>query len=179
MVYPTVLFLPTSPTTTIPLSPRLAISVMVISDLDQVVAIERGSFPSPWTKDGFLVSIKAPFGQAWVLLDREPDGRTVVGYLCFWEHSDHIQVVNICVAHPKRGQGWGRLMMEFAIAWAGLRNKKKVSLEVRPSNHQARSLYRSLGFRKTGMRAGYYTDTGEDALLLELSLEPNTGSKTV
>lgn len=162
--------MPTTAATTIPLSSRLAISVMETSDLEQVLALENVSFPSPWTRDGFLVSLKAPFGQAWVLLDRSLGTRAVVGYLCFWEHDGYIQVVNICVDPLRRRQGLGRVMMDFAVSWAGLRKKKKVRLEVRRSNHPAQSLYLSLGFKRVGVRAGYYTDTGEDALLLELNL---------
>jgi ribosomal-protein-alanine N-acetyltransferase len=47
---------------------------------------------------------------------------------------------------------------------------KLVVLEVRPSNDHARSLYESFGFRVVGRRRGYYYDTGEDALVMEIGL---------
>jgi len=37
---------------------------------------------------------------------------------------------------------------------------------VRRSNHAARRLYEGLGFRVRGVRADYYTDPVEDALIL-------------
>ena len=49
-----------------------------------------------------------------------------------------------------------------------------VGLEVRPSNREALPLYESLGFKVVGRRKGYYYDTGEDALVMELKLEEAT-----
>jgi [ribosomal protein S18]-alanine N-acetyltransferase len=45
-----------------------------------------------------------------------------------------------------------------------------VMLEVRRSNIQAQKLYESLGFVATGIRKGYYSDDGEDALAMTLEL---------
>jgi len=50
------------------------------------------------------------------------------------------------------------------------RGFKVVVLEVRPSNHHALTLYESFGFRVVGRRHGYYYDTGEDALVMEIAL---------
>ena len=58
-----------------------------------------------------------------------------------------------------------------------------VFLEVRPTNHEALSLYERFGFRVIGRRKGYYFDTGEDALVMEARLdgeraEPTSGNQT-
>jgi ribosomal-protein-alanine N-acetyltransferase len=42
---------------------------------------------------------------------------------------------------------------------------------VRPSNESAIRLYRNMGFRWAGIRKGYYTDTGEDAIVLVRDIE--------
>jgi ribosomal-protein-alanine N-acetyltransferase len=47
-------------------------------------------------------------------------------------------------------------------------------LEVRRSNAPAIALYRALGFVETGVRKGYYSDDGEDALVFRLELTPET-----
>jgi ribosomal-protein-alanine N-acetyltransferase len=39
-------------------------------------------------------------------------------------------------------------------------------LEVRINNKQAIKLYERLGFERVGLRKGYYSDTGEDAILM-------------
>lgn len=48
------------------------------------------------------------------------------------------------------------------------RGIRRVLLEVRPSNAQARAFYAALGFHETGRRPRYYGD--EDALLMTLDL---------
>jgi len=43
-----------------------------------------------------------------------------------------------------------------------------VRLEVRSSNSAARKLYENFGFVVDGVRHGYYSDTGEDALMMSM-----------
>jgi ribosomal-protein-alanine N-acetyltransferase len=45
-----------------------------------------------------------------------------------------------------------------------------VTLEVRVSNIGAQKLYESVGFTSQGLRKGYYSDDGEDALIMALQL---------
>ena len=45
-------------------------------------------------------------------------------------------------------------------------------LEVRRSNVAAQKLYESVGFLSTGVRRGYYSDNGEDALAMTLDVPP-------
>jgi ribosomal-protein-alanine N-acetyltransferase len=45
-----------------------------------------------------------------------------------------------------------------------------ITLEVRRSNYQAISLYRNFQFQPQGIRRRYYTDSGEDAIIMGLDL---------
>lgn len=71
----------------------------------------------------------------------------------------------------KRGRGLGRTMMDSMLHAAAIEGARTVWLEVRPSNLHALSLYRSKGFVETGRRARYYSDTGEDAIVMSLDLK--------
>lgn len=46
-----------------------------------------------------------------------------------------------------------------------------MTLEVRVSNEPAKNLYRKLGFEPSGVRPGYYSDNGEDALIMWAELD--------
>ena len=48
---------------------------------------------------------------------------------------------------------------------------KKIHLEVRQSNDQARRLYEKFGFQVIAVRPNYYTHPREDAVLMALDLE--------
>lgn len=47
---------------------------------------------------------------------------------------------------------------------------KSMTLEVRPSNTVARSMYTKLGFKEHGVRKRYYSDNNEDAIIMWVTL---------
>ena len=57
-------------------------------------------------------------------------------------------------------------MMRELIRLMEIAGIKRFTLEVRKSNEAARGLYRKFGFRETGIRAEYYEDNKEDAIIM-------------
>ncbi len=153
-----------------------SISPMRPEDLDEVVAIERASFGMPWSRGAFLYEIEQNrVARCWVLRD---DDR-VAAYLCLWEIGDEVHVTNIAVHPDRRRRGLARVLLGAILEDGRSRRLKSVTLEVRPTNDEARTLYESFGFRVVGRRRGYYYDTGEDALIMEADLQTSrirTGS---
>ena len=147
----------------------LSLDRMRADDLEEVVAIERASFSMPWSRGAFLYELQQNrVARCLVMRD---DGR-VVGYLCLWEIGDELHITNVAVHPEYRRRGIGRSLVSGVLEDARARKLKLVVLEVRPSNHEARTLYESFGFREVGRRRGYYYDTGEDALVMEIALQP-------
>jgi ribosomal-protein-alanine N-acetyltransferase len=140
---------------------------MAASDLDQVLDIERASFPTPWTRAAFSYEIEQNKVARCTLLRGR---RGIVGYLCLWEIGHEIHITNLAV-HPEwRRRGVGRQLLGAALIEGVARGVTLAFLEVRPSNTRALALYESLGFQVIGRRNGYYFDTGEDALVMEARL---------
>jgi ribosomal-protein-alanine N-acetyltransferase len=81
-----------------------------------------------------------------------------------------IDIHNVAVHTGFRRHGIARLLLEQVISEARSRCLARVTLEVRQSNIPAQRLYESLGFAITGVRRGYYSDDGEDALAMALDL---------
>ena len=148
--------------------PPLSISPMRAEDLDEVVAIERASFGMPWSRGAFLYEIEQNrVARCWVLRDGEP----IVAYLCLWEIGEELHVTNIAVHPSLRRRGLARQLLSAILDDGRTRRLRSVTLEVRPTNEEARTLYESFGFRVVGRRKGYYYDTGEDALIMETDLQ--------
>jgi [ribosomal protein S18]-alanine N-acetyltransferase len=146
---------------------ELTSAPMALGDLDQVLDIERASFPTPWTRAAFCYEIE----QNKVAHCTTMRGlRGVVGYLCFWEIGHEIHVTNLAVHPAWRRRGVARRLLAAALAEGVVRGVTLAFLEVRPSNTHALALYESLGFQVIGRRNGYYFDTGEDALVMEARL---------
>jgi len=144
-----------------------AVDRMRTEDLDEVLAIERLSFSMPWSRGAFLYEMQQNrAARCWVMRE---DG-SVVAYVCLWEIADELHITNIAVHPSQRRRGLGRTLLGGVIEDGRERGLRVVVLEVRPSNREALPLYESFGFRVVGRRRGYYYDTGEDALVMEVSL---------
>ena len=139
---------------------------MTAADLDEVMAIERASFLYPWSSRFFLQELQVQCARSILA---EHDGR-IVGYILFWLLPGAIDIHNVAVHAGFRRQGIARLLLARVISEARERCLDRVTLEVRRSNIPAQRLYESLGFIMTGIRRGYYSDDGEDALAMALEL---------
>jgi ribosomal-protein-alanine N-acetyltransferase len=70
------------------------------------------------------------------------------------------------VATAHRGHGVGELLLNTLIDHAYELQAQTITLEVRVSNTVAQKLYLKYGFQPAGTRPRYYTDNGEDALIM-------------
>ncbi|MDR2488430.1 MAG: ribosomal protein S18-alanine N-acetyltransferase [Desulfovibrio sp.] len=81
------------------------------------------------------------------------------------------EIYTIAVRAPFRRQGLGRRLLSYALQAASHCGIRRALLEVRPSNTPALALYASMGFAICGSRKKYYTDSGENALILACDLD--------
>jgi [ribosomal protein S18]-alanine N-acetyltransferase len=141
---------------------------MIAADLEAVMAIEKASFAYPWSPRFFLQELQVQCARSFLA---EINGR-IVGYVLFWLLADEVDVHNVAVHSEFRRRGIGRLLLDQVVGEARRRGSIRVTLEVRRSNTAAQKLYESIGFVTTGIRKGYYSDDGEDALAMVLELNP-------
>lgn len=143
-----------------------AVAPMTEGDLEQVLAIECVAFAAPWSRESFRYELANP--RAGNLVVRR--GAEVLGYVCVWAIAGELKINNVAVRADVRGRGLGATLLEAAIELGRARGCFEATLEVRPSNRAAASLYRRLGFQEVGRRQAYYQDTGEDAILMHKDL---------
>jgi [ribosomal protein S18]-alanine N-acetyltransferase len=130
------------------------------------MAIERAAYAYPWSERFFRQEMQVECARSFLA---ECEGR-VAGYVLFWLLPGEIDIHNIAVHDDFRRRGLGRSLLEKVILEARNRASARVTLEVRKSNAVAQRLYQSVGFTIGGVRKGYYSDDGEDALLMTLEL---------
>ena len=148
---------------------------MQAADLDQVLVIEEESFTTPWSRDSFLAEMEGNrFARFWVSLSASP-ARQVTGYLAAWIIYEELRIQNVAVAPARRRQGIAGFLLRHALEAGRAAGCLEAVLEVRPGNRSALALYRRFAFEPAGRRTGYYTDTGEDALLLSRLLTDEFG----
>jgi len=92
--------------------------------------------------------------------------RSIVGYAGIWVMTDEAHVTTIA-SHPEmRGRGVGELLLVALIHRSLEIGARWMTLEVRASNAVAQNLYRKYTFKEMGVRRRYYSDNGEDALVM-------------
>ncbi len=96
----------------------------------------------------------------------DPNRPSVVGYAGLWLMVDEAHITTVAVRRAFRGRGLGKVLMLAMMDLARNLGARKVTLEVRKSNAIAIKMYEELGFRQKGVRRRYYTDNGEDALIM-------------
>jgi ribosomal-protein-alanine N-acetyltransferase len=140
-------------------------------DLDAVVAIERASFATPWSRESFRQELLGQANGSCCSVI-EVDGE-VVGYLIAWFIHDEVHLANIAVAEAHRRRGHAQRLIQWLIDAANQASMRCILLEVRVSNDAAIAIYLRFGFRPFGIRRGYYREgsKSEDAqvMLLDLS----------
>ncbi len=144
---------------------------MRAEDLDEVMDIERVCFPHPWSADLFRRELSHEW--SWILVAEGEDAshrRYIVGFIIFWIVHDEIHILNVA-AHPGfRRRGVARALLAEAVAIGRTSRTVLATLEVRRSNAAALALYRTFGFRPVGVRPNYYSDDGEDAIIMVMNL---------
>lgn len=137
---------------------------------DQVIEIERASFPMPWSGSSFEEEINRDISNLWALISEQ----RIYAYICFWMFDKEIHILNFAVHPQKRRQGLGRCLLMMVIDTGSAHGIENVWLEVRPTNSAALSIYKKFGFNDMGRRKGYYSDSQEDAIIMALDLTGNT-----
>jgi len=133
------------------------------TDIDGVLAIERASFPTPWSRGMFLDEMLQGVCRAWFVAD-SPWG--ILGYAGLMEVEEEGHLLNLAVRTDARRSGIAAALLAEILTEAQRRGLERVTLEVRPSNFAALAMYDAAGFEVAGSRPGYYSDTGEAATIM-------------
>ena len=169
---------------------RYILDRMHVRDVPAVVEIERASFLTPWPAGAYVRELEQNALARYVVVREArgrsdtPDPRTratwvpeflrpaprddlsVVAYAGMWLMIDEAHVTSVSVRPSLRGRGLGLLLMWAMFDLGAAAGARWLTLEVRPSNSVARAMYAGLGFREAGIRPRYYTDNGEDAVIM-------------
>lgn len=156
-----------------------------LSDLAAVLELDRQN-PSAahWSEvqyESFLASLPAAALPERLLLIAEQDRSEtradadsheleVIGFLAAQRVDAEWELQNIVVSASSRRQRVGKSLLAGLISRVRSSNGRTIFLEVRQSNHGARSFYKTLGFAEVGLRSHYYSSPIEDAIICRFGL---------
>jgi ribosomal-protein-alanine N-acetyltransferase len=166
---------------------------MTVADVPAVAALEKRVFPLPWSAHVFEYELRHNPMAYFVVVrprkpgmiqeqatslptkvggqpEQEPSSLEMLGYGGFWFLVGEAHICTLAVHPDWRGRGLGELVLVHLIDRATGVDAAVLSLEVRASNVVAQSMYRKYGFVQTGVGKRYYTDNGEDAIIMTTDL---------
>ncbi|MFT3718345.1 ribosomal protein S18-alanine N-acetyltransferase [Pseudorhodoferax sp.] len=136
--------------------------------LPAVLRIEQQAYTHPWTLRNFQDALSAGYQAQGLVADGE-----LLGYFIAMKGVDEVHLLNITVSPAYQRQGLAWLMLDALALWSRGQRAQWLWLEVRVSNLRAARIYAAFGFRRVGLRKGYYPDAGqrrEDAIVMSLAL---------
>jgi len=163
-------------------------------DIPQVAEIDHEAFPNEWmfrSHTSYKQDLNNPVARYVVActelnrqgvqqlplfkrlfsFNRSPDERKhiveyIVGFAGFWLMLKDAHITTIAVRNNYRRIGIGEGLLISIIELSTRLNAHIITLEVRASNEIAQALYKKYGFQTVGRRLRYYSDNGEDAILM-------------
>ena len=151
-----------------PLCAQAHFEPLLADRLDEVMRVEQRAYASPWSRANFMDALHSGY-QAQMLVA----GSTILGYFVAMKGVDEVHLLNITVAPEFQGQGWSRLLLQALTLWSRGEGAQWLWLEVRVGNARAIHVYEAHGYRRVGLRKGYYpagTGQREDAIVMSLRL---------
>jgi ribosomal-protein-alanine N-acetyltransferase len=137
-----------------------------LADLRAIEAIERRSYPTPWSRSMFAGELAKPSSICLGAFEADTEESKLCGYLVVSRYVDAWHVMNVAVDPDHRGRGIATTLLDRLFELTADDARRGYTLEVRVSNATAIALYERLGFQARGIRRGYYTDNREDALIM-------------
>lgn len=151
------------------------IRAMHLSDLREVLKIEREIYDFPWPRRAFEDCLR--LGHHCILVSG-PTTR-IRGYGVMEIGRTQAHICNLSVARTLHRKGVGRVVMTALLNAAHQKGMRLAYLEVRPSNDGAQAFYRALGFHHARTKRNYYRSAlgFEDAWVFERkisSIDPHS-----
>lgn len=134
-----------------------------ISDAADIADVEVQCFPKPWSEDVIRHDLSEN-GKARYYV--AVDSGHVVGYMSVWALDYEGFINNVAVMPTYRRRHIASMLVETMLEATEAEGIVSHTLEVRKSNKAARRLYEHFDFKETAVRSHYYSDNGEDAIIM-------------
>lgn len=141
---------------------ELAITPATPEDIAAIDDLEKHSFKSPWSRQTF----EGELLREWARLDVARHAGRIIAFCNYWLVTTELHILAIATHPDFRGKGVGGQVLAHVLGIAHRTGCSLATLEVRRSNSPAIAMYERAGFKTVHVRARYYQDDDEDALVM-------------
>ena len=143
---------------------KIDYSLMNENHVKGVYELSEECFAIPWTLDSINNELNNPLAKYVIAQDLSTG--EVVGFVGVWIIAGEGDITNIAVTPKYRKHGIASNLLIKLFEVCKTFNCGDITLEVRASNIPAQNLYKKFDFKEEGLRKGYYSDNGEDAIIM-------------
>lgn len=143
---------------------KIDYSLMNENHVKGVYELSEECFAIPWTLDSINNELNNPLAKYVIAQDLSTG--EVVGFVGVWIIAGEGDITNIAITPKYRKHGIASNLLIKLFEVCKTFNCGDITLEVRASNIPAQNLYKKFNFKEEGMRKGYYSDNGEDAIIM-------------
>ena len=143
---------------------KIDYSLMNENHVKGVYELSEECFAIPWTLDSINNELNNPLAKYVIAQDLSTG--EVVGFVGVWIIAGEGDITNIAVTPKYRKHGIASNLLIKLFEVCKTFNCGDITLEVRASNIPAQNLYKKFNFKEEGMRKGYYSDNGEDTIIM-------------
>ena len=133
------------------------------SDLLKLIEIDNSIFDYSLSIKDFENYFKEDTIKIWKI-----SAQKIIGFAIFYHVRDEIEIIQIGIMKSFQRKNYGSLIVKEIKKLNGIR---KIFLEVSAENTQAINFYLKNGFKKIGIRKGYYSRTKHKIDALRLLFE--------
>lgn len=140
---------------------NICIVPLELRHIKDIAKLEELCFSEPWSEEGILEAYRS--GTKFFVAETE---NKLLGYIGVKAVIDEGYITNVAVSPQYRRKGVAAALLDKIFEYAEEKRLSFLSLEVRPSNTAAVSLYQKTGFKEEGRRKDFYRLPREDALIM-------------
>jgi [ribosomal protein S18]-alanine N-acetyltransferase len=149
---------------------KLSIRAATSTDLPAMMALEKhAATAAHWSLQQYEALFRTSSSDRIAMVIQIENQTSIQGFVVACPAGAEWEIENIAIAGPARRRGLGTRLLGELLDLARAQGAEAVFLEVRASNHAARTLYEKWSFAESGRRKKYYKDPQEDAILYRLS----------
>ena len=143
---------------------KIDYKLMDSSHIKGVYELSKICFSIPWSLDSISNEVENPLAKYVIAQDLSTE--EIIGYAGMWIVAGEGDITNIAVNPSYRKQGIASNILKKLFEVCKENNCSDITLEVRVSNIPAQNLYKKFNFKEEGIRKKYYSDNGEDAMIM-------------
>lgn len=143
---------------------KIDYNLMNDSHVNGVYELSKSCFAIPWTLDSIKNELNNPVAK--YIIAQDSSTKEVIGFVGMWIIAGEGDITNIAVNPTYRKQGVASNLLNNLFEISKEYNCNDITLEVRSSNIPAQNLYKKFNFKEEGIRKKYYSDNGEDAIIM-------------